>query len=97
MGGGGGLQSGRKSGRGGKRWQVQNGLEGNWRRSKAVGMGLTGTLKEEGNPPPPPTKGMHWKGRVSQEAVRQAVGGGCQSGWGRLLSVTNAAEAGTWR
>ena len=30
-------------------------------------------------------------------AVRQAVGGGCQSGWGRLLSVTNAIEAGTWR
>ena len=29
--------------------------------------------------------------------VRQAVGGGCQSGWGRLLSVTNAVEAGTWR
>ena len=27
-------------------------------------------------------------------AVRQAVGGGCQSGWGRLLSVTNAIEAG---
>ena len=22
--------------------------------------------------------------------------GGCQSGWGRLLSVTNATEAGTW-
>ena len=30
-------------------------------------------------------------------AVRQAVGGGCRSGWGRLLSVTNAIEAGTWR
>ena len=26
-----------------------------------------------------------------------AVGGGCQSGWGRLLSVTNAIEAGAWR
>ena len=33
----------------------------------------------------------------TSEAVRQAVGGGCQSGWGRLLSVTNAIEAGTWR
>ena len=31
------------------------------------------------------------------EAVGQAVGGGCQSGWGRLLPVTNAVEAGTWR
>ena len=34
---------------------------------------------------------------VAPEAVRQAVGGGCQSGWGRLLSVTDAVEAGTWR
>ena len=34
---------------------------------------------------------------VAPESVRQAVGGGCQSGWGRLLSVTNAIEAGTWR
>ena len=32
-----------------------------------------------------------------EEGVRQAVGGGCQSGWGRLLSVTNATEAGTCR
>ena len=30
------------------------------------------------------------------EAVRQAVAGGCQSGWGRFLSVTNA-KAGTSR
>ena len=30
------------------------------------------------------------------EAVGQAVGGGRQSGWGRLPSVTNAIEAGTW-
>ena len=30
------------------------------------------------------------------EAVGQAVGRGCQSGWGWLLSVTNAIEAGTW-
>ena len=30
-------------------------------------------------------------------AVRQAAGGGCRSGWGRLLSVTDATEAGTWR
>ena len=34
---------------------------------------------------------------AAPEAVRQAVGGGCQSGGGRLLSVTNAIEAGTWR
>ena len=40
------------------------------------------------------------RGRISkaaEEAGRQAVGGSCQSGWGRLLSVTNATEAGTWR
>ena len=29
------------------------------------------------------------------EAVRQAVEGGWQSGWGRLLPVTNAIKAGT--
>ena len=34
---------------------------------------------------------------AAPEAVRQAVGGGCQSGWGRLLSVTNAIVAGTCR
>ena len=34
---------------------------------------------------------------AAPEAVRQAVGGGCRSGWGRLLLVTNATEAGTWR
>ena len=33
---------------------------------------------------------------MAPEAVRQAVGGGCQSGWGRLLSVTNAVEPGAW-
>ena len=30
---------------------------------------------------------------AAPEAGKQAVGGGCQSGWGRLLSVTNAIEA----
>ena len=29
---------------------------------------------------------------MASEAVRHAVGGGCQSGWGRLLSVTNGTE-----
>ena len=33
----------------------------------------------------------------TSEAVRQAVGGGCRSGWGRLLSVTNGIEAGLCR
>ena len=44
--------------------------------------------------------GMHRREGTSEaasEAVRQAVGGGCQSGWGRLLSVTNAIETGTCR
>ena len=40
---------------------------------------------------------MEGVSEVALEAVRQAVGGGCQSGWGRLLLVTNAIEAGTWR
>ena len=34
---------------------------------------------------------------VAPEAGREVVGGGCQSGGGWLLSVTNAIEAGTWR
>ena len=34
---------------------------------------------------------------AAPEAVRQAVGGGCQSSWRRLLSVTNAIQSGTCR
>ena len=52
-----------------------------------------------------PSRSTHTQGCITgagnseaaPEAVRQAVGGGCQSGWGRLLSVTNAVEVGTWR
>ena len=49
--------------------------------------------------PPPPLGciGREGTSEAAPAAVRQAVGGGCQSGWGRLLSVTNATEAGTWR
>ena len=50
-------------------------------------------------PPPPPGKCIRREetSEAAPEAVKQAVGGGCQSGWGRLLSVTHAVEAGTWR
>ena len=52
-------------------------------------------------PPPLPPQGCIRREGTSEaapeEAVGQAVGGGCQSGWGRLLSVTNAIEAGTCR
>ena len=34
-----------------------------------------------------------WTLEAAPEAVRQVVGGGCQSGWGRLLSVTKPALA----
>ena len=34
---------------------------------------------------------------VALELVRQAVGGGCESGWGWFLSVANTIEAGTSR
>ena len=34
---------------------------------------------------------------AAPEAVTQAVGGGCQSGWGRLSSFRNAIQAGIWR
>ena len=42
---------------------------------------------------------MHLKGRDLSGGPRngQAVGGGCQSGWGQLLSVPNAIETGTCR
>ena len=43
------------------------------------------------------TRYRHSTSEAAPEGVREAVGGGCQSGWGRLLSVTNAIEAGTWR
>ena len=53
------------------------------------------------SPPPNPTRRAALEGKgtseAAPEAVRQAVGGGCQSGWGRLLSVTNAIEAGACR
>ena len=49
---------------------------------------------------PPPPKGCIRREGTSEaaaEAVRPAFGGGCRSGWGRLLSVTNAIEVGTCR
>ena len=45
--------------------------------------------------PPPPPQGCLRRGGAS-EVVRQPVGGGCQSGWRRLLSITNAIEAGVY-
>ena len=54
-------------------------------REKGGGEGLQRCIRREG------------ASEAAPEAVRQAVAGGCQSGWGRLLSVTNAIEAGTCR
>ena len=52
-------------------------------------------------PPPPslPRDAFEGKGphRRPQKVARQAFRGGCPSGWGPLLSVTDAIEAGTWR
>ena len=48
----------------------------------------------------PAHQGCSRRKRASEaapEAVRQAFGGGCESGWGQLLSVTKAIEARTWR
>ena len=46
---------------------------------------------------PNPRDASEGKGpQRAPEAVGQAVGGGCRSGWGRLLSVTSAIEHGTW-
>ena len=46
-----------------------------------------------------PRDALEGKGtsEVAPEVVRQAVGGGCRSGWGRLVSVTNVTEVGTCR
>ena len=41
-------------------------------------------------PPPPGCIGRERTSEAAPEAVRQAVGGACQSGWGPLLSVTHA-------
>ena len=46
---------------------------------------IQGCIRREGTP------------EAALESVLQPVAGGRQSGWGRLLSVTNAIEAGTWR
>ena len=46
--------------------------------------------------PPPPRQGCIRREGTSEaapEAGNQAVGGGCQSGWVRVLSVTNAIDA----
>ena len=46
---------------------------------------IEGCIRREGTP------------EAASTVVRQAVGRGCQSGWGRLLSATHILEAGTWR
>ena len=72
--------------------RLHNGLEGSWQQGKAVGMGTLagegagqGCIRREGT------------SEAAPAAVRKAVGGGCRSGWGRLLSVINAIEAGLCR
>ena len=47
--------------------------------------------------PPEGCIGRESTSEAAPEAVRQAVGGGCRSSWGRLLSVANGIEAGTCR
>ena len=54
-------------------------------------------MNKTGCDTPSPRDALEEKGtsEAAPEAVRQAVAGGCQSGCRRLLSVTNATEAGT--
>ena len=81
-----------------------------WYEEKAPDTFMEGSVAYDGTPPPPDLCCPFGRGGYPQEcvrrevtseaapaAVRQAVGGGCQSGWGRLLSVANAIEAGIWR
>ena len=69
----------------GERDEGQTGARGQVNREERGGGGRRDALDRKGPQ------------RAAPEAVREAVGGGCRSGWGRLLSVTNASEAGTWR
>ena len=61
-----------------------------WTRVEVLGKGCRGEEGGEGQ------GCIRREGTLeaAPEAVGQAVGGGCQSGWGRLLSVTNATTAG---
>ena len=61
---------------------------------RAVGGGSdTATVSSGSDPAIPRREGTS---ETATEAVGWAVGGGCESGWGRLLSVANAVEVGTW-
>ena len=66
-----------------------------------IWMGEPKSQRGQFNPPPPlPVQGCSRREGTSEaapDAGRQAVGGGCRSGWGRLLSVTNAVEPGFCR
>ena len=72
-----------------------------WSRRSRLSESVTGGDQGTGGgvcpPPPPGCIRREGASEAAPAAVRQAVGGGCQSGWERLLSVTKAIEAGTWR
>ena len=81
--------------------EVSRGLV--WRRSvveraRPIGMGKghQGSIQPHSGPLQP-RDAVEGKAPEAPEAVRQAVGGGCQGGWGQLLSATNAIKAGAWR
>ena len=84
LGGGGvGRRGGGKASRPTVRAAFPAGLDRAWCAGR--GGGGQGCIRREG------------ASEAAPEAVRQAVGGGCRSGWGRLLSVMKAFRAGTWR
>ena len=67
--------------------------------TRGVGDGRGPTPVPPGPPGPTPQGCIRREGtsEAAPVAGRQAVGGGCRSGWGRLLLVTNAIKAGIWR
>ena len=66
-------------------------------RGPAADVMVLGTTHPQTRTPPRRCRRRDWASPGPPAAVRQAVRGVCHSGWGRLLSVTNAVEAGTWR
>ena len=62
-----------------------------------VGVAVTGDRRDAREQQHHGCTGREGTSEAALDAVRQAAGGGCQSGWGRLLSVANAIQAGACR
>ena len=102
------LLAGVRGGRGPEREAGRQGGRSATNEESGIGGRLTDGLENpDSNQPQVCARGVGRRGQrcirmkgtsqAAPEAVRQAVGGGCESGWGRLLSVTIALEPGSYR